>query len=221
MIHRITGTHIFLDGFGAALWLDVNPKEKTQRSDIENRVNESLEKLELSNVMSLSHRRIYDQWVFVLNYRSIFCIRHVVYWNGRAGLVPRFELVHKEYCEEENLQWRRLRQWSQQNNIPCVDDEDGLTLGMGKTSRTWSLDSLPLVDTLSANQFGRIPAVYITGTNGKTTTSRMLSAICQHDDQLVASDKHLLMGFESTENGLREDWTGPGVCSNDSTRSPC
>ena len=25
-----------------------------------------------------------------------------------------------------------LRRWSLQNGVPCVDDEDGLTLGMGK-----------------------------------------------------------------------------------------
>ena len=35
-------------------------------TDIEMRVHEALVELGLSNVMSLSHKRIYEQWVFVL-----------------------------------------------------------------------------------------------------------------------------------------------------------
>ena len=112
-------------------------------------------------------------------------------------------MVQKEYAEEENLHWRRLRQWSHKNDIPCVDDEDGLTLGMGKTSCTWSLDSLPLIDSLDANQFGRIPAVYITGTNGKTTTSRMLSKAVNMMHSLQGSGNKLPQrtGCVSTVNG--------------------
>ena len=41
MIHRITGTHIFLDGFGAALWVDVAKSETAQRINIETRVHEA------------------------------------------------------------------------------------------------------------------------------------------------------------------------------------
>jgi cyanophycin synthetase len=212
MIHRITGTHIFLDGFGASLWLDVDPKAETQRTDIEVRVHEALVELGLSNVMSLSHKRIYEQWVFVLKapVDLLYTACSILEWSAR--LVSKFALVQKEYVEEENLHWRRLRQWSHKNDIPCVDDEDGLTLGMGKTSCTWSLDSLPSIDSLDANQFGRIPAVYITGTNGKTTTSRMLSAICQHDAQFTGVGQTSTDGVRVNGEWVeRGDWTGPGA----------
>ena len=211
MIHRITGTHIFLDGFGAALWIDV-AKSESQRTDIETRVHEALVELGLSNVMSLSHKRIYDQWVFVLKapVDLLYTACSILEWS--AGLVSDFSMVHKEYLEEENLDWRRLRQWAQQNDIPCVDDEDGVTLGMGKSSCTWSLDTLPVVDLLNVNSFGRIPAVYITGTNGKTTTSRMLSAICQHDEQFAGVGQTSTDGVRVNGEWVeRGDWTGPGA----------
>ena len=212
MIHRITGTHIFLDGFGAALWLDVKKLETDQRPAIEKRVYEALAELGLSNMMSLSCKRIYGQWVFILRapVDLLYTACSVLEWS--AGLVSELSTVRKEYDAEENIAWRDLRQWSHQNDIPCVDDEDGLTLGMGQTSRTWSLDTLPTSDSLDANQFNRIPAVYITGTNGKTTTSRMLSAICQHDEQFTGVGQTSTDGVRVNGEWVeRGDWTGPGA----------
>jgi hypothetical protein len=68
MIHRITGTHVFVNGFGAALWLDVDSKSpEQQRVAVQNKVTEALSRLGLSGVCTLSHRQIYTQWVFILD----------------------------------------------------------------------------------------------------------------------------------------------------------
>ncbi len=214
MIHRITGTHLFLEHFGAALWVDCEAQSTQQRDLILDKALHAIEKLGLKSLCHLSHRQIYDQWVFILDapVDLLYTACSILEWAG--GLISNFDSVQEERNQEENLEWRRLRTWARSKHIPCVDDEDGLTLGMGKYARTWSLKALPSVTDVSALQddLRRIPAVYVTGTNGKTTTSRMLSAICQHDAQFQGvgqtSTDGVCVNGEWVERG---DWTGPGA----------
>jgi cyanophycin synthetase len=55
-------------------------------------------------------------------------------------------------------------------------DETTLTLGAGKGSQSWSLDALPTVDTVPWAALHTIPIAAITGSNGKTTTVRLVAA---------------------------------------------
>ena len=213
MIHRITGTHAFTSGFGAALWLDIDlAGDEALCVKIQEKVAYALNELGLSNQASLSSRRIYEQRVFVLDAPVDLLYTACSILDWAAGFIKEFAPVRVEYSKEENLEWRKLRRWAQQNGVPCVDDEDGLTLGMGKTSRTWALDSLPSVGQLDVQQLKRVPSVYITGTNGKTTTSRMLSAICQSALQFEGVGQTSTDGVRVNGDWVeRGDWTGPGA----------
>ncbi len=56
----------------------------------------------------------------------------------------------------------------------CVDD-DVASIGSGAGSRSWRLDELPsVVDATHAHD---IPTVLVTGSNGKTTTTRLIAAM--------------------------------------------
>jgi UDP-N-acetylmuramyl tripeptide synthase len=55
-------------------------------------------------------------------------------------------------------------------------DEATLTLGAGKGSQGWALDALPTVDTVPWAALHTIPIAAITGSNGKTTTVRLVAA---------------------------------------------
>ncbi|MBK6351335.1 MAG: Mur ligase [Proteobacteria bacterium] len=55
-------------------------------------------------------------------------------------------------------------------------DEATLTLGAGKGCRSWSLDALPATDTVPWATLHGIPTAAITGSNGKTTTVRLVAA---------------------------------------------
>jgi cyanophycin synthetase len=55
-------------------------------------------------------------------------------------------------------------------------DETTLTLGAGKGSQSWSLDALPTVGTVPWAALHTIPIAAITGSNGKTTTVRLVAA---------------------------------------------
>jgi UDP-N-acetylmuramyl tripeptide synthase len=86
-------------------------------------------------------------------------------------------------------------------------DEDGFTLGTGRFARTWALDALP--DTLAAPE-GRVPIALVTGTNGKTTTSRLIARMVRAAglvDGLTSSDA-IAVGGTVVDRG---DWSGPGA----------
>jgi UDP-N-acetylmuramyl tripeptide synthase len=55
-------------------------------------------------------------------------------------------------------------------------DEATLTLGAGKGCRSWSLDALPATDSVPWATLHGIPTAAITGSNGKTTTVRLVAA---------------------------------------------
>ena len=89
------------------------------------------------------------------------------------------------------------------------DEDDGFTAGLGRHARTWPLDALPTVPEAVAAARA-VPFVFVTGTNGKTTTSRMLSAIAAAAGEApghTSSDGVVVNGREIA----RGDWTGPGA----------
>ena len=55
-------------------------------------------------------------------------------------------------------------------------DETTLTLGAGTGSQSWALDALPAMDTVPWASLHAIPIAAITGSNGKTTTVRLVAA---------------------------------------------
>lgn len=62
-------------------------------------------------------------------------------------------------------------------HIPTVLDDDLLTLGSGCAGRSWPLDALPAVEQVPWNDLRGIPTALVTGSNGKTTTVRLLAAM--------------------------------------------
>lgn len=88
-------------------------------------------------------------------------------------------------------------------------DDDGFTVGRGVHARTWPLGALPTLAVAQAAG-GGIPVVMVTGTNGKTTTSRMISSIARAAGRTAghtSSDGVVVAGEAVT----RGDWTGPGA----------
>ena len=55
-------------------------------------------------------------------------------------------------------------------------DETALTLGAGSGSKTWPLDALPAVAAVPWQALASIPIAAVTGSNGKTTTVRLVAA---------------------------------------------
>ncbi|MEZ5460533.1 Mur ligase family protein [Dokdonella sp.] len=61
--------------------------------------------------------------------------------------------------------------------VPVLLDDDCLSIGSGKRSQIWPLAALPHPDTVAWSRLGGIPTALVTGSNGKTTTVRLLAAM--------------------------------------------
>lgn len=85
-------------------------------------------------------------------------------------------------------------------------DDDVVTFGHGKSSATWAIDNLPVaVDWLDVHD---LPLALVTGTNGKTTTTRLIAAMAAAAGLVsgLSSTEFVKVGDEILEQG---DYAGP------------
>jgi cyanophycin synthetase len=71
---------------------------------------------------------------------------------------------------------RALLRAATDRGLPHVVDETELTLGAGAGSRNFALSALPLEAQIPWQEIADIPTAVVTGSNGKTTTVRLLAA---------------------------------------------
>ncbi len=104
-----------------------------------------------------------------------------------------------------------LDAWAREHRVPFLFDDDHASLGWGPRSQTWPLSALPSnIELLDPQAFGRIPVVLVTGTNGKTTTTRMVTRILRHAGLHVgaSSTDGITIDDRIIDSG---DWSGPGA----------
>ena len=96
-----------------------------------------------------------------------------------------------------------------EHGVDVLSDDDALSLGHGTGSQTWPVDALPDPDEVSWDRLHDVPVALITGTNGKTTTTRLLSAIATAAGKVsgLTSTDFVRVGDEVLDKG---DYSGPG-----------
>src|SRR5690606_9358926 len=84
-----------------------------------------------------------------------------------------------------------------------------LSIGLGTSSLTWGNDALPLPDEVPWRSLHAIPVALVTGSNGKTTSVRLLTAIAMAHGWHTANSctDGLYIDGALIEDG---DWSGPG-----------
>jgi len=92
-------------------------------------------------------------------------------------------------------------------DVLCDDDE--ISIGHGVGSQTWSVGNLPAAHDLDWSQLHNIPVALITGTNGKTTTTRLSAAIAKAAGKTsgLTSTDFVQVGDDVLDRG---DYSGPG-----------
>lgn len=97
----------------------------------------------------------------------------------------------------------------QARNIDVLCDDDDLSLGHGSGSRTWPVTALPIPDDVDWSALNNIPVALITGTNGKTTTTRLCAAIAKAAGKIagLTSTDFVSVGDDILDHG---DYSGPG-----------
>lgn len=70
-----------------------------------------------------------------------------------------------------------LRDAATARGLPLLADDDLVSIGAGGGSRTWPVDALPAAADVDWSSLHAIPTALVTGSNGKTTTVRLVAAM--------------------------------------------
>ncbi len=72
-----------------------------------------------------------------------------------------------------------LERAAQAHRVALLIDDDAITLGEGVGAHSWLPDALPGAGTIDWSTLHDVPLALVTGTNGKTTTVRLLAAMAR------------------------------------------
>lgn len=100
---------------------------------------------------------------------------HAAVWDAASALHTLRALAATEALP----QLAALQAEADAHDLPFLLDEDELTLGSGDGARSWFVDELPAVAEVPWPRLHGIPTALVTGSNGKTTTVRLLAALCR------------------------------------------
>ena len=94
------------------------------------------------------------------------------------------------------------------HGLPAHADDDALSIGEGVSAQAWSLDHLPAAAEVPWSRLHGTPKAVVTGSNGKTTTVRLLAAMLRAHGLHVgySSTDGLFIDGERVEAG---DYSGP------------
>ena len=117
--------------------------------------------------------------------------RQTLAGDDESGLEPDACKLRDIVAKECNPDLIELMNAAVENDAPFLSDDDHVSIGYGKNSRTWNVNDVPDPDGVPWDLLGPIPVGVVTGTNGKTTTVRMATAM------LAAAG--LVVGTSSTD----------------------
>ena len=134
--------------------------------------------------------------------------RDLIEGGHRQLLLRVARQLRAEVRDEERPRLQRLIAAARERDVPVVLDTDEVSLGLGTHSRCWSLSDVPHPDDVDWRSLGPIPVALVTGTNGKTTTVRLMSAIgaAAGITTGISSTDWLSVGGEVIE---KDDYAGP------------
>ena len=87
------------------------------------------------------------------------------------------EVFRARARSEHTAPLARLRAAARQRGLPVFEDDDTVSLGAGSGSRCWPRAALPLPMDVPWAALHDVPTLLLTGSNGKTTTTRLLAAM--------------------------------------------
>ncbi|MFK5980612.1 MAG: Mur ligase family protein [Rhizobiaceae bacterium] len=95
------------------------------------------------------------------------------------------------------------------HKIDILCDDDEISLGHGDGSKVWPVNKLPTPNAVDWDALHNIPVALITGTNGKTTTTRLCAAIAKAARKVagLTSTDFVRVGDTILDHG---DYSGPG-----------
>ena len=136
--------------------------------------------------------------------------------EGAAPAAPAVPAVEEaaagfreSIAEEQNPALRELYAQAHRRRLPCLVDDEFLSIGLGSGSQTWPVDELPSPAEIDWPSLHTIPVALVTGTNGKTTSVRMAAAMVRAAGRVVGicSTDWIAVDDAIIDRG---DYSGPG-----------
>lgn len=131
----------------------------------------------------------------------------------RGESVPDLEeaagRLRDEIAREQNPALLALRDEAERRGVTFLWDADQVSVGLGAGSRTWPAAELPSPEEVPWEEVHDVPVALITGTNGKTTTVRLVAAMARAAGITAGttSTDRVEVGGEVLDEG---DFSGPG-----------
>jgi len=219
---RLTGRGFFLPVAGACveLWregADELGGEALER-EVARRLDALLPRIGLGGAARAFHRRETGLTVSVAApIDRLLATADALEWLGlslagkaETDLDEAVRAFEATLASEANVGLIALERAAAERGVPFLWDEDAVSLGLGVHGATFPPRELPTPDEVDADLYRAIPVGLVTGTNGKTTTTRMTAAILRAGGAVVGltSTDAIAVGDEVVERG---DWTGPGA----------
>ncbi|MGD8496496.1 MAG: Mur ligase family protein [Gemmatimonadales bacterium] len=110
---------------------------------------------------------------------------------------------------ESNPALLALRDGAAARGVTFLSDDETASVGLGAGSISWPVAELPAPDRVAWDEVHDVPVVLVTGTNGKTTTVRLLAAMIEAAGRTpgFSSTDGVYIGRELADGG---DYSGPG-----------
>lgn len=111
-------------------------------------------------------------------------------------------------AQEANPALMALISGATHHGVDIVCDDDTVSIGHGTGARVWPVTALPAPKDVSWPDLYDVPVAFITGTNGKTTTTRLCAAIARLNGSVVGqtSTDMVQVGDDILDRG---DCSGP------------
>jgi cyanophycin synthetase len=92
---------------------------------------------------------------------------------------PALAAIREHLAQERNPGLLALRDAARTHGVACLSDNRTASVGLGSGSRSWPVADLPQPAQVPWAEVHNVPTVLITGSNGKTTTVRLLAALVE------------------------------------------
>jgi cyanophycin synthetase len=119
------------------------------------------------------------------------------------------EDLRAQMREEKNDALIELQGEAANHRVDCLIDDDTVSIGHGNGSASYPIDQIPQNGQIDWASIHDLPVALITGTNGKSTSVRLLDGIARAAGQQsgVTSTDFVRVGDDVLDQG---DYSGPG-----------
>ncbi len=223
---RLTGPNIVTDGPAAIIDIVLEPGDDAQKAieAWETHVNRMLSAVGWEGA-PLHHRVFHGgmSLAFGAPIDALYAATEVNEWawsaaaaqlgEGRGAAADlAFEqaaaALRGEIASESNPRVIAMKHAAREHDVAFLHDDDRVSVGLGSGSTCWPESDVPDPAEVAWDRIHDVPVAQVTGTNGKTTTVRLLGAMARAGGKVpgTSSTDWIAAGDEVLDRG---DYSGP------------